>query len=63
MNLNKILKRLENNFYFNKEHILYDINLIEKNCKLYNTNESGIIKLVEEFVETLKTNLKSIRKL
>lgn len=57
MNLNKILKRLENNFYFNKEHILYDINLIEKNCKLYNTNESGIIKLVEEFVETLKTNL------
>lgn len=63
MNLNKILKRLENNFYYNKEHILYDINLIEKNCKLYNTNESGIIKLVEEFVNILKNNLESIRKL
>lgn len=53
MNLQKIIFKLENDFYQTKEHLLHDFRLIESNCKLYNTLNSPISKLSEELVAIL----------
>lgn len=53
MNFEKIMCRLENNFYHTKEHLLMDCQLIEKNCQKFNTIESPIAQNSSKFVEIL----------
>ena len=54
MNINFILERLGNKYYFCKESLFKDIELIESNCKRFNEPDSDISLLSEQLVEEIK---------
>ena len=54
MNLKKIEERLANKYYYSKESLFFDFELIESNCKKFNEVDSEISKLSEKLVENLK---------
>lgn len=53
MNLDMILKRAGNYFYFSKEQVIKDINLIRENAKKFNEEKSIIRVLARELEEEL----------
>ncbi len=54
MYLDLIHSRIKNSYYIGKESILFDIELIYKNCLLYNGDNTNISKLAKKLVDDMK---------
>ena len=53
MDIGTILDRLKNRFYRTKEAIIFDVSLIERNCHIFNSEESQISRDASSIVEQL----------